>query len=79
MSRRAFLTGAAGLAVAAGTASSAMARTVAGDPAPARPRPRLPRPQDAPFDTVVVLMMENRSFDHLLGWLPGRERGSRRG
>jgi phospholipase C len=27
-------------------------------------------PARAPFDTVVVLMMENRSFDHLLGWLP---------
>jgi phospholipase C len=25
----------------------------------------------APFDHVVLLMMENRSFDHLLGWLPG--------
>jgi phospholipase C len=22
----------------------------------------------APFDTVVVVMMENRSFDHLVGW-----------
>jgi len=31
----------------------------------------LPPPNEAPFDTVVVLMMENRSFDHLLGWLPG--------
>lgn len=31
----------------------------------------LPNPADAPFDTVVVLMMENRSFDHVLGWLPG--------
>lgn len=31
----------------------------------------LPPPGDAPFDTVVVLMMENRSFDHVLGWLPG--------
>jgi phospholipase C len=31
----------------------------------------LPRPNEAPFDTVVVLMMENRSFDHVLGWLPG--------
>jgi phospholipase C len=30
-----------------------------------------PAGKDAPFDTVVVLMMENRSFDHLLGWLPG--------
>jgi phospholipase C len=31
----------------------------------------LPDPAKAPFDTVVVLMMENRSFDHVLGWLPG--------
>src|SRR5438132_8969549 len=31
---------------------------------------RMVTPEDAPFDTVVVLMMENRSFDHLLGWLP---------
>jgi phospholipase C len=23
---------------------------------------------DAPFDTVVVVVMENRSFDHMLGW-----------
>ncbi|MEO9224066.1 MAG: alkaline phosphatase family protein [Acidimicrobiales bacterium] len=28
-------------------------------------------PKKAPFDTVVVLMMENRSYDHLLGWMPG--------
>jgi len=33
----------------------------------------LPAPAEAPFDTVVVLMMENRSFDHLLGWLPGAD------
>jgi phospholipase C len=31
----------------------------------------LEHPSTAPFDTVVVLMMENRSFDHVLGWLPG--------
>src|SRR5260221_13744514 len=31
----------------------------------------LPDPSTAPFDHVVVLMFENRSFDHLLGWLPG--------
>jgi phospholipase C len=31
----------------------------------------LPDPAAAPFNTVVVLMMENRSFDHVLGWLPG--------
>lgn len=40
----------------------------------------LPPPNEAPFDTVVVLMMENRSFDHVLGWLPGangRQQGLR--
>jgi phospholipase C len=31
------------------------------------------KPTDAPFDTVVVLTMENRSYDHLLGWLPGSD------
>jgi phospholipase C len=31
----------------------------------------LPEPGAAPFDTVVSVMMENRSFDHLFGWLPG--------
>jgi len=29
----------------------------------------LPPPHEAPFDTVVVLMMENRSFD-AGGWIP---------
>jgi phospholipase C len=33
----------------------------------------LPAPAVAPFDTVVTVMMENRSFDHLLGWLPGAD------
>jgi phospholipase C len=33
----------------------------------------LPDPKGAPFDHVVLLMMENRSFDHLLGWLPGTD------
>jgi phospholipase C len=32
-----------------------------------------PRPGDPGFDHVVVVMMENRSFDHLLGWLPGAD------
>jgi phospholipase C len=27
------------------------------------------QPSDCPIDTVVVMMMENRSFDHYLGWL----------
>ena len=29
---------------------------------------------EAPIDHVVILMMENRSFDHYLGWL-GRDAG----
>jgi phospholipase C len=34
---------------------------------------KLPEPDKAPFDHVVVVMMENRSFDALLGWLPGAD------
>ncbi|MDX6414074.1 MAG: phospholipase [Gaiellaceae bacterium] len=30
----------------------------------------LPRPGRSGIEHVVVVMMENRSFDHLLGWLP---------
>jgi phospholipase C len=33
----------------------------------------LPSPRNLPLDTIVVLMMENRSFDHYLGWLPGAD------
>jgi phospholipase C len=39
---------------------------------------KLPSPRNMPIDTFVVLMMENRSFDHYLGWLPnadGRQAG----
>jgi len=31
----------------------------------------LPPPEESGIDHIVVVMMENRSFDHLLGWLPG--------
>jgi phospholipase C len=33
----------------------------------------LPLPADSGIEHVVVLMMENRSFDHFLGWLPGAD------
>jgi phospholipase C len=39
---------------------------------------QIPSPRNLPIDTFVVLMMENRSFDHYLGWLPnadGRQAG----
>ena len=31
----------------------------------------LPLPEQSGLDHVVLVMMENRSFDHFLGWLPG--------
>src|SRR3979411_1568456 len=34
---------------------------------------RLPQPGRSGIDHVVVVMMENRSFDHILGWLPGAD------
>ena len=33
----------------------------------------LPAPARSGIEHVVVLMMENRSFDHFLGWLPGAD------
>jgi len=32
-----------------------------------------PSPPDGRLDHVIVVTMENRSFDHLLGWLPGAD------
>src|SRR5215510_1611875 len=31
----------------------------------------LPSPSSSGIDHIVVVMMENRSFDHLFGWIPG--------
>jgi phospholipase C len=78
LSRRSFLAaGAAGAAwLALGGCSSSSDKAKGGSPATSAP-PRtttttpLPDPKTAPFDTVVVLMLENRSFDQLLGWVPG--------
>ena len=39
---------------------------------PTPPLP-LPGPGGSGIDHIVVLMMENRSFDHFLGWLPGAD------
>jgi phospholipase C len=38
----------------------------------------LPNPESSGIEHIVVVMMENRSFDHLLGWMPnanGRQAG----
>ena len=72
ISRRDLLKGAAlAGAAAALTPADALAgrlRTPLGGPA-ARTA-GLGLPSNAPIDTVVVVMMENRSFDHFLGWMP---------
>jgi phospholipase C len=64
INRRDFLREVAGTsgAVLAGSAleKSALAQSAA-----------LPAPDDSGIEHVVIVMMENRSFDHFLGWLPG--------
>ncbi len=42
-------------------------------PTPGFGAPPLPKPEDTGIDHIVVLMMENRSFDHFLGWVPGAD------
>jgi phospholipase C len=64
-------------AVGAGlTASMGLALgpdTVIAEAARRQRRVQIPSPRNLPIDTFVVLMMENRSFDHYLGWLPGAD------
>jgi phospholipase C len=62
INRRGFLRSVAGVAstaALAGAARETSAQTV------------LPLPEDSGIKHIIVVMMENRSFDHLLGWLPG--------
>jgi phospholipase C len=33
----------------------------------------LVRPENTAIDHIVLVMMENRSFDHFMGWLPGAD------
>ena len=34
---------------------------------------QLPDPQQSGIEHIVVVMMENRSFDHLFGWMPNAD------
>ncbi|MEA2480586.1 MAG: phospholipase [Thermoleophilaceae bacterium] len=61
----------AGLAAGLGLALDA--DTLVAEAARKQRRVKLPIPRNKPNDTFVVLMMENRSFDHYLGWLPGAD------
>ncbi|MCP2339366.1 alkaline phosphatase family protein [Actinomadura rupiterrae] len=69
LTRRGFLAGTAGAAAvlaAGGAEGEASASTRA-------PVAALPAPEKSGIDHIVVVMMENRSFDHYLGWLPGAD------
>ncbi len=71
ISRRRFLTSAATAAgaVALGCHDS----WIAAPPVASVGGAELPDPASSGIDHVIVFMMENRSFDHLLGWLPGAD------
>src|SRR5947209_6522507 len=81
LTRRGLMAGAAGSAAliameACGSSSSGSRATPSATPSTSKSPAAasvggITDPSKAPFDTVVVLMMENRSFDHLLGWMPG--------
>ena len=62
---------AAGLAAGMGTVLDSA--TLVAEAASRQRERYLPSPRNLPIDTFVVLMMENRSFDHYLGWLPGAD------
>jgi phospholipase C len=65
VTRREFLVGTAGAVAVAASASAAIGGTAEAA--------TLPDPKDSGVDHIVVVMMENRSFDHYLGWLPGAD------
>ena len=69
ITRREFITGAT---AAAGLALTGCADSRAPSAA-SLTRGRLPAPDKSGIDHVVVVMMENRSFDHFLGWVPGAD------
>ena len=69
MQRRDFLRRSAWAAGAAGAAASLPLNLLLGEAASrAAAASPLPSPSNMPIDHFVVLMMENRSFDHYFGW-----------
>jgi phospholipase C len=73
LSRREFLERTAlGAGIAAGSALPASAILAEAAEAHYKRNP-LPSPRNLPIDHFVILMMENRSFDHYFGWLPGAD------
>jgi phospholipase C len=67
LSRRTLIGAAAAAAAGGAGPLASIARTALRAPA------ALPSPAHSGIDHVVVVMMENRSFDHIMGWLPGAD------
>jgi phospholipase C len=70
--RRDFLARTASLAGLAGAATILPSGLLI-QQAAARQRSALPAARNVPIDHFVVVMMENRSFDHYFGWLDGAD------
>ena len=56
----------------AAVAASPLARAVAASAASFEPV-ALPAPAKSGLEHIILVTMENRSFDHLMGWLPGAD------
>lgn len=69
LTRREFISG---VAAAAGTLALPGCNSSSGS-AVSSSFSQLPHPADSGFDHIVVVMMENRSFDHFMGWVPGAD------
>jgi phospholipase C len=84
VNRRDFLRTAASISTTAALGSALSAATVSpqataqSETSAAGASPSLPAPHTSGIEHIVVVMQENRSFDHMLGWLPnanGRQSG----
>src|SRR5438876_514243 len=64
-----------GAAAAGGLAAPGGLRAVAAAAAAGRAAPArgLPSPGQSGIENIVMVLMENRSFDHFLGWAPGAD------
>ena len=74
LTRKEFLERTAYTAGLAGMASTLPVSVLLSEAADAEARrARLPSPRNVPIDHFVILMMENRSFDHYFGWVPNAD------